>query len=222
MSTSTGDGFYTLIPVKPNNLKKKKPKQPKFKKSSWKYWYYKRLKRFKGHSSFKCTNSSNFVVWKNVYGCGELKIESGQDKAASKELKLMKTGDHEKSNGFVLVDTGDMMYTKIPVKSYFKLAHIDKMIIGARLVAVDDDGNGSKIDVWQEERLIRNLGELFQFINFHRQGISGVYDIMANGYLGFSKYEYLIKIVVCKTNGSIETYKGDMNDFMKEYGLYQF
>lgn len=218
------DEFYHLIPRKKDEPKpevkkerEKKVKPPKFKKGGWKHWLYKKLKGWKSCKyveQFHFTKRSNILIacesdpevmfFNHKVGKGTIK-------------KLQKLAGKE--NVFVLIDAYDQVYVKFPVKSYLKLMEIDKMIISFRLRANNDDIE--IVDVYEDEVVITNINDLAAYINHFRQGIEGVYEIQANCCC-FTYYEFKVKIVVMKTDGSVETYKGDMNDFMKEYGLHQF
>lgn len=215
------DGFFTLIPKKKKEpdkkpKKEKKVKAPKFKKGGWKHWFYKKLKNWK---SSKFITDFHFEKRENILiACGNdpevtffnLRI----NKSTLKEIQSL-----SKKDAFVLVDAYDQTYLKFSIESYLKLMKIDKMIISFRLRANND--GVEIVDVFEREDVIDNINDLAAYINHHRQGIEGVYEIQSNCCC-YTDYDFIVKIVVMKHDGSVETYKGDMNDFMKAYGIYQF
>lgn len=219
------DGFFTLIPKKKkasestpkkSKDKDKKVKPPKFKKGGWKHWLYKKLKNW--HSS-KFVSHFHFEKRENILiACHKdpvmMFFNRKIDKDTLKELKALAGKDM-----VVLVDAGDKTYLEFSIKSYLKLMEIDKMIISFRLRANND--GVEIVDVFDREDVIDNINDLAEYINHHRRGIDGVYEIQANCCC-YTDYEFKMKIVVIKADGSVETYKGDMNDFMKVYDIYPF
>lgn len=196
--------------------KAKKVKSPKFKKGTWRHWLYKKLRDWK---SSKFAADFHFEKRENILiACKKdpevVFFNRKLDKGTLKELKKLVGND-----AFVLVDSYDKTFMQIPIESYLKLMTIEKMIISFRLRANNDDVE--IVDVYEREDVIDNINDLAHFINYHRQGIEGVYEIQSNCCC-FTTYDFIFKIVVMKVNGEVETYKGDMNDFMKAYGLHQF
>lgn len=211
--------FFTLIPKKPAKPEKKKKevKPPKFKKGGWKHWLYKKLKNWK---SSRFVDEFHFEKRKNILIAHQRDPEvMFFNKKISKSTlkKLQKLAG--KDGVYILVDAYDKMYMRFSVESYLKLMKIDKMIINFHLCA-DNDGVET-VDITEREEYITNINDLAAYINYHRQAIEGVYEIQANCSC-YTSYDFKFKIVVMKTDGSVETYKGDMNDFMKAYGIYPF
>lgn len=214
--------FYQLIrktsvPVPEKEPKKKKKKSPKFKKGSWKQWLFKKVKDWKSSryvQDFHFTKLENVIIadGKNPK---VLIFKKRLDKDSLKEIKR-KVGD----DAFILVNATDRMYMRISLSSYKKLMDIDKVGISFRLRAYYD-GEEDVMDICQYERVIDNINDLCKYINYHRQGVEGIYEVQAQC-CGYTDFAFQYKILVYKTDGNVETYKGDMNDFMKAYDLYQF
>ena len=76
-------------------------------------------------------------------------------------------------------------------------------------------------NVYEAQHTFMNINELAWFIIHHRHCIEGVYDVQAECY-GFADYSFRFKIMVIHNNHEVETFKGDMNDFMKKYNLKLF
>ena len=219
------NGFYRLSPKvdisqligKSKEEKKPKPKakEPRFKKGSWKQVLYKKLKKWK---SSRYVEDFHFVKAKNLViytGSGDtLKAETFDHVMKKSRLKKLKSKD-----GFVMIYAYDDTYTKISIESYLKLLEIDRIIIEFHLSASFDGLD--ECDVYENTLVIDNINDLLAFINQHRAGINGVYEIQANCCC-FTDYTFQMKMVVKKIDGSVQTYKSDMNDFMKEYKLRQF
>lgn len=217
--------FYRLIPKlrlpdppdgHEKHKRKKKKDPPKFKKGGWKHWLYKKLKNW--HSS-KFVDAFHFEKRENILiACRNdpevLFFSERIGRGTIKELTKLVGKD-----AFVLIDAYDKTYLEFSIKSYLKLMKIDKMIISFRLRANND--GVEIVDVYEREEVIDNINDLARFINYHRQGIEGVYEIQSNCCC-YTDYEFRMRIVVMKTDGSCETYKGDMNDFMKAYDIYPF
>jgi len=223
MAKREDNGFFTLIPKKsvktetPKKEKEKKVKPPKFKKGGWKHWLYKKLR---GWHSGKFVEQFHFTKRNNILIACESDPEvmffnRRVGKGTIKALQKLAGKD----NVYVLVDAYDQTYVKFSIKSYLKLMEIDKLIISFRLRANND--GVEIVDVFEREDIIDNINDLAAYINHHRRGIDGVYEIQSNCYC-FTDYEFKMKLVVMKTDGSVETYKGDMNDFMKAYDIYPF
>ena len=209
------EGFLTLKPAKKDKPKKSK-KKPKFKKGTWKHWLWKKLKSWKSGKSvedFHFTRLENLIIYND--GKPKVKIFSSQYSLD----KIRKYQDTYK-DAYLLINSTDQMYTRISLKSYLKLMEVDKIAINFRLRA-RYDCDVEVADVYELDEVIDSINELCRFINYHRQAINGVYEIQSQC-CGYTDYEFKFKILVMKRDGSTETYKSDMNDFMKAYGLYQF
>lgn len=217
MAKRENDGFFQLIPKAKKDKKPKKKKEPKFKKGGWKYWLNKKLRDWR---SSKYVDHFHFEKRENILiACRKdpevMFFNKRIGKSTLKELKHLV----DKDDVFVLIDAYDKTYLQFSIKSYLKLMEIDKMIINFHLEA-DNDGV-EIVDVYENETVIDNINDLANFINFHRQGIEGVYAIQANCTC-YTMYNFRFRIVVRKVDGSVETYKGDMNDFMKAYDIWPF
>lgn len=221
----TKNEFFTLIPrakVDGDNQKSKKKKdsqseKPKFKKGSWKHYLWKKIKKWK---SSKFVEDFHFVKFDNL----AVYTKDGKPKIvmSSSRFDLKKLKDLQKKHGdlYVFVNATERMYMKISLKSYLKLMEIDKIAINFRLEACFD-GEVEIDELYESDTIIDNINELANYINYHRKGIEGVYEIQARC-CAYTDYHFKCRILVYKRDGSVETYKSDMNDFMKAYDLYQF
>lgn len=227
MAKTDKDGFFKLEP-KPGfdfkKAKKAKDKSPKvkkikFKKGSWKYWLYKKLNNWnpftKNIKDFHFTKLTNYMVCTD----GEKSQCIGFQKAL--ETNNVKKLNKKYKNCAILINAYDDIFMKLSVKSYLKLSDIDKIAISKKVTCWFDGEKDDESDLLSHEDVIDNINELCYQIANHRFLIAGISEIQANA-CGFTDYSYKFKIVVMKTDGSVETYKGDMNDFMKAYDLKLF
>lgn len=200
--------------------KKTNVKPPKFKKSSWKHHLWKRIRDWRSSryvEEFHFVKLENLVIYEEDSSGGDskLRVYTTRNRLKKKQLSKLKKSD----NAYVLVNSYDQMYTKVPLKSYLKLIEIDKIAFDLTLTGVDDDGE--EFDVLTQTVVVDNINDLMRYINTQRQGIEGVYEVEA-ACCGYTTFEFRFKIVVSKLNGEVITYKSDMNDFMSDYGLYKF
>lgn len=210
----------TIVEKPAKKKKKEKINKPKFKKGSWKHYLWKKIRDWRSSQyveDFHFVKLENLVIYRDDSSKdkGKLSIYTTKNRLKKKQLDKLKKSD----DAYVLVNTYDQMYTKIPIKSYLKLIEIDKIIFDLTLTGIDDGGD--KFDVYGKTDIVDNINDLMRYVNIQRQGIEGVYDIQA-ACCGYTIFEFKFKIVVSKLNGEAVTYKSDMNDFMKDYGLYQF
>lgn len=221
---SKKDEFFTLVPrkseeksKKDKKSKEKEIKAPEFKKGSWKHWLWKKLKKWK---SSRFVKDFHFVKFDNL----AIYSKDGKPKVIISstrfDLKKLKELQKKYDDLYVLVNATEHMYMRISLKAYLRLMEIDKIAISFKLRA-SYDGEVEVMDVYQTDTVIDNINELANFINFHRKGVEGVYEIQAQC-CAYTDYDFKFKILVYKRDGSVETYKSDMNDFMKAYDLYQF
>lgn len=207
------DGYIVLTRKnKTEKVKKEKKHWPSFKKSSWKYWLFQRLKHHHFSSQFK--NPENLLIHD-----GEADDEV-QDKHIEDDIKRYKKMLKKDPDAYIMVNAGNKVFMKVSLKSYIKLLEIKDMVIDFSLLTSWDGLEDE--EVYHQEYLIDSVNELCRFINFHRMGIEGVYDLQSNYCLAFNETTYKMKILVRKIDKTVETYKSDMNDFMKKYGLYLF
>lgn len=225
--------FFELIPIrkaisveseskkkKTKREKEEKPKvkKPKFKKGSWKDVLFKRVKDWKSSKlveDFHFVKTDNLLVYKDP-GSKPKVVSTKTRFDLDRIRKIHKSSDE----AFVLISAFDRMYMKISLKSYLRLMEIDKIAISFRLRACFD-GEEEVMDVYQTTQIIDNINALANFIDYHRRGVEGVYEVQAQC-CGYTDYFFKFKILVYKRDGSVDTYKSDMNDFMKDYDLYQF
>ena len=122
---------------------------------------------------------------------------------------------------FVLVYSDDHMYTKISTKAYLKLIKINRILISYHLIGTFD-GNGDPTDIYSEVLYINDICDLLGFLNRHRQGIYGVYDIQSHC-CEYTDYNWIFDIVVQMKNGKYKVYRNsDLNDFTKDFDLFTF
>ena len=206
--------------VETKEIKKpKKKKAPKFKKGSWKQWLYKRLSKHKIGKhicDFFDTRLWNFVHDKK--GIPEvINFNCFNEEFNINDITYMKK---KHKDVYVYINAGNMMYMKMPISSFYKLLQIKSIIIDFTLISSWDGCTDDEI--YHREHIIESVNDLCHFINFHRMGIEGIYDLQMDYCQAYNELKFNFKILVQKKNGDVESYKGDMNDFMKEYGLYQF
>ena len=218
------DGYYVLQrkenPTEQTKdkepKKEKKAKLPKYKKGTWKHSLLKRLKKMfipVAVEDFHFTRAENILV---SFGKKRSVVLASKTAFQRSKIKSM-LKDAEDTTVFIYAS--DDMYLRIPGKSYLKLCEIDRMIIDFSFCARMDYGEEIEID--HRTYSIAHIGDLADFIIQHRAGINGVYELEASCY-GFEHPRYDIHAMVMKTDGEVETYKGDLNTFMDKYGLLPF
>lgn len=231
------DGFYVLIPhkepgylnkliasrSKPKEVQKdsnenNKKKKVKFKKGTWKHSMLKLLRKWKPSrfiTEFHQTKLENLVI----YGDGKLRADRFTGPFDASALKSIRK---KNPTSFVLINTGTDAYIKIPIKSYIRLANVDKIGINFTLSCWYDDGyaeeDEDRYDIGHDERVIDSINELLLYVEHIRHMVDGVYEMQAL-YCGYSRCDFRFKIMVYKKDGTVETYKSDMNDFLEDYDL---
>ena len=191
---------------------KEKSNQPKFKKGSWKHWLYKKLKKMyipKSVEKFHDTKLENYVIYSDTKP--RLMISSSKLTKSTIE-KLEK----KYKNPYLLINSGEDMFTKVSLDSYKKLLGIDKIIIQFEFSVTDDGEDPYTVD----EQLIQidSINKLFYYLNGESFRIGGLYELQAKISF-YSMYDIKHKIMVHRKDGTVETYKNDINKFIKAYGL---
>lgn len=225
------NGFYQLTPKVelgknalnaqiPNRYSKKNDKKitekPKFKKGSWKYVLWKKIQKFKSSryiEGFHFSKITNYLVYKNSKN--EYRMEEFSTRIKKSKLAKLK----DSSDAWIMINSHDMEFVKVSLKSYLKLMKIDKIAIEYELTGSYDDVD--QCVIFETFRIIDNINDLFQFIKQHRAGIQGVYD-MQSYCCEYTSFDFEFRMVVNFTDGTAKTYKSDMNDFMKDFKLYLF
>lgn len=231
------DGFYVLIPHKEpgylnkfigvrskpkevqndsnENIKKKKVK---FKKGTWKHSMLKLLRKWKPSrfiTEFHQTKLENLVI----YGDGKLRADRFTGPFDASALKSIRK---KNPTSFVLINTGTDAYIKIPIKSYIRLANVDKIGINFTLSCgydeEDMEDDEDRYDIIYDERVIDSINELLLYVEYIRHMVDGIYELQALC-CGYNRYDFQFKIMVYNRNGTVETYKSDMNDFLEDYDL---
>ena len=231
------DGFYVLIPHKePGYLNKliasrskpkevqndsnenNKKKKVKFKKGTWKHSMLKLLRKWKPSrfiTEFHQSKLENLVI----YGDGKLRADRFTGPFDASALKSIRK---KNPTSFVLINTGTDAYIKIPIKSYIRLANVDKIGINFTLSCWYDEGypedDEDRYDIVHDERVIDSINELLRYVEHIRHMVDGIYE-MQTLYCGYSRCDFRFKIMVYKKDGTVETYKSDMNDFLEDYDL---
>lgn len=227
------NGFYHLTPkIDLSNLsynmssaatesnksdkREKKAKEPKFKKGSWKHVLWKKLTKWK---SSRFVEDFHFVKMENLMlyheHSGIYKAESFKQLMKKSKLKKLK----ERGDVYVLINTYDDTYTKIPLESYLKLLKVDRIIVEYHLSGSFD--GLEECDIYENTVILDNINDLLSYTNQHRAGINGVYDIQSYC-CAYVDYRFKFRLVIRFVDGSVKTYKSDMNDFMKDFGLRPF
>ena len=223
------DGFFHIERIKPvvqnectkqNNKTKKKKSKSKFKSGSWKYKLHQKLMSYQIPAcvkDFHFLKLHNFIFSKpednNVLKQRMCMFNEKLDKSVRNKFSK------DESSAVVMLNAGDMTYVQVSLDSYKKLCKINKMIISCTVYAVDDDGEETKF--YTKTDTICNLSDLMAYIVQHRACVNGVYEVECNC-MGYSYNRFDIKIIVELKDGSLKTYRSDMNDFMSDYGLYLF
>lgn len=231
------DGFYVLIPHKePGYLNKliasrskpkevqndsnenNKKKKVKFKKGTWKHSMLKLLRKWKPSrfiTEFHQSKLENLVI----YGDGKLRADRFTGPFDASALKSIRK---KNPTSFVLINTGTDAYIKIPIKSYIRLANVDKIGINFTLTCGYDEGytedDEDRYDIVHDERVIDSINELLLYVEHIRHMVDGIFGLQALC-CGYNRYEFLFKIMVYNKNGTVKTYKSDMNDFLEDYDL---
>ena len=219
------DDFFTLIKKSPEDNKisskkdekEKKAAKPKFKKGSWKHWLYKKAKNWKSPrqiEDFHFTKLDNLVVYR---------LDKPKAIISSKRFDLKKLRELQKKHDdlYVLVNATDRMFMKMSLKAYLKLMNVDKIVFNVKLQALYDGADEDELDdIFEIDKMVDSINELAYFINYHRRGADGIYEIQAM-VCSYTLFYYTFRILVYKRDGSADTYKS-MESFLKDYNLYQF
>lgn len=203
---------------KDHKIKVKKPKV-NFKKGGWKWGLWRKLQDWhisKYTKHFTSTNHQIAVIY-HPDGDSDYVIK-GRGFIHPSNVKMLETVDKD---CMVLVSVGNGVYMNISLKSYKKLTKLQKVAIHFKLTAYNDYEPDQPMDIVEYDDVFDNINALMGFINYHHQGILGVYDIQAMC-IGMTDFVYDFKIMTYSADGKVKTYKGDMNDFMIDYGLRPF
>lgn len=198
---------------------KTKTKQVKFKKGSWKNVAWKILKKAFIPNSDRDFNSrliSDLLVGFHKDSNKSSKVIETNEGFTLDQLQNFKSKFDRK---FVLIKASHNTYLKVSLKSYRKLREIKRMYILFVLEVELDDGTTS--EALRQEKIITNINELAYYVTHHQHCVDGIYQLEAES-CGFVTYGFNFKLVVEKNDGKVETYKGDMNEFMLAYDLDPF
>ncbi|MCM1230281.1 MAG: hypothetical protein NC489_09110 [Ruminococcus flavefaciens] len=189
-------------------------------KKGWKRQLWKNLRE---HMSgryirfFHNINFRNFIVYRKSED-GDWKVDVRNTHLSKKEVGMLKDADQAN----ILIGVGDRMYANISAKAYKKLQKVSKIAIQFKLDAwYDGDPIDEPMTVMEDYSTIDNINDLLSYINYHRQCVYGIYEIQAKC-CGYTDFAHQFKILVTFQNGDCKTYKGDMNEFLKDFDLYQF
>lgn len=223
------DGFHILarketigLKAAPKDKKKDKKihtgeKNP-FKKGTWKHQFWKNLKKYlptKAVQFFHNINYRNFVVYRDQED-SDYEVIVRNKHLSNGEVALLRKAD----KADILISVGDQMYARVSPKAYQKLQKVDKIAIHFRLDGWFD-GEDEVMTIMEDYSTITDINSLLSYINYHRQGVYGVYETQAKC-CGYTDFAFKFKILVTFRGGKCKVYKGDMNDFLKDFDLYQF
>ena len=208
------DGFYVLIPHKEpgylNKLIASRSKPKEVQNDSNENNKKKKVKFKKG-----TTKLENLVI----YGDGKLRADRFTGPFDASALKSIRK---KNPTSFVLINTGTDAYIKIPIKSYIRLMNVDKIGINFTLSCgydeEDMEDDEDRYDIVYDERVIDSINELLLYVEHIRHMVDGIYELQALC-CGYNRYDFQFKIMVYNRNGTVETYKSDMNDFLEDYDL---
>lgn len=198
--------------------KEKKRHYPEFRKGSWKAAALKLLRKTFVPST---TEDFHFTKLKNIV------VVFDSDRRP-KTFRFNTRQDRDKlrdfadgyDDAYVLINAGNWEYLRVPLRSYLKLAEIDRIYIRFRLHATYDESD-DETEVYRMEKTITDINDLAYFLVHHRHCIDGVYDIQSEC-CGFAIYRFDFRVMVVKRNRDVETWKDDLNGFMRKYGLRLF
>lgn len=219
------NGFQVLIPKKSVDqqvdTRKKKEKRLKlikdiknpFKKGSWKYNLFKHLKKFR---ISKFIEDFHFVKLENIliYRKDDPKAIISKTRFSQKDLEKI---SNKYEDAFILVNASCNTYIKISLKSYMKLMKIQRLAVDYK-VNVMEDGDDEFFEYYSHSVLIDNINDLMDFINYYRQLVNGIGDVQAC-VCCYSWIEFKVKTLVVFNDGTTETYKGDFNEFLKDFNI---
>lgn len=190
----------------------KKARKNPFKKGSWKAWLYKKLKKWKSSkyvADFHYMHATNAII-QSKNKTKTVIMSTRPDDDMVDKLKSKKYRD-----AMVMIDCGEGVYLRISSKCYCKLMEIDRIAINVSLKA-QEDGEDDFFDVFDEDKVYDNINTLLSWVNYYRQLVNGIGEIQCRC-CWFTYVKYNCKTVVQKRDGSIETYKGDFNEFLTAY-----
>lgn len=210
------DGFIQLIRrTEPKERKADKdPKKNPFKKGTWKAWLFKKLRKWKSSKhvqDFHFVKQENLIVI-NRKGKTKAVMSGGKPDEATLQ-KLVKN----KKDAFVLINCGEGVFIRISVKCYLKLMEIDRIAVSIQLRCSDDSGD-EEFDAYDDEQVFDNINSFLSWVNYYRQLVYGVCEVQSH-MCGFMYTRYKSKVIIRKVDGSVESYKGDFNEVLSEYGF---
>ncbi len=217
--TAASDTVKSVVETTVDHSKKTvktKTKNP-FKKGSWKSWLWKNLRKYnpgRWIRNFHNINCQNFIIWRET--------EDSDYQVMASNVKLPKSfvGELKSSDrSHIMISVGDQMYASITPKAYNRLLKVEKIAIYFTMDA-HFDGDDENVSILDEYHTIDNINDLLSYLNYRRQGVYGVYELQAKC-SGYTDYFYNYKILVYFRNGTCKSYKGDMNEFLKDFDLYQ-
>lgn len=214
------EGFQLLVRKEPDSTKKKEKKIKRlrdlknpFKKGSWKFEFFKKLKRYRDS---KFVEDFHFVKMENllIYRKDDPKALISKTRFSQKELE--KIAD-KYDDSYVLINAGENIFIKLSLKAYLKLIKINKMVISYR-IQVMEDGEDEFVDYYEAEEIIDNINELMAFLNYYRQLAHGVAEVQAR-VCCYTWVNFKVKTLIVKQDGSTQTYKGDLNEVLRDYNI---
>lgn len=188
-----------------------------FKKGSWKSQFWKNLRKYtigRWISHFHNVNFQNYTIYRKEED-GDYEVTAHHNGLPKSFVQDLKHYDR----AYIMIAVGDQMYSRISAKAYKKLMKVEKIAIHFILEALFD-GEDEKVTLVEDYNTIDNINDLLSYLNYRRQGVYGVYELQARC-CGYTDYFYNFKVLVSFRDGTCKTYKGDMNEFLKDFDLYQ-
>jgi len=146
----------------------------------------------------------------------KMKVMPFREKLSEEDLRKLEK-KYSPNDCSVLINCGDSVYYKLPLKSYLKLCNIARMIVSMELYAEDDIDQDPYL-IQEFDQVILSINNLMSFVIYVRSLIAGVAETQAQA-CGFTYHKYRFRTVVIDADGEAKAFKGDFNEVLKEYGI---
>ena len=200
-----------------------KYKKGKFKKGSWKRVAYKKLcKSIPGRNikDFHFTRLTNFAIYRK----NEPKVIAFSESMKYDDVKKL---SNKYPDAIVLINIRNNIYREISLKSYLKLAKIDKIYIDEKVYHEPDgwepdEDEDTELYEFEKTSVVHNINDLFSLVTYTLYMSAGINDLQARC-LGYDWFEYRLKLMVATIDGKVKPYK-TWDDFAKDYkvNIYDF
>lgn len=196
---------------KPKKEKKqKKPKRP-FKKGSWKDFMYQRIIKHRDSkkvSGFHMTTKDTILIHQKD-GKPICTITNGR----VTENKLKKV-TKKYPDAYVMINTGDSIYVRLPLNSYVKLCKLLHVSFEIVLI-MKEDGDEDQCELIHDVLVVDNINELLHRVNSLRYMVYNIMELQHH----FCYTDLVLDVrVVTHTEVDFKAYK-DVNEFLQEYGI---